>query len=168
TQTAVFRLFDLFQPNDLAGKVSPDDVGWKRTEWRAQEMAPWIPPTKSEDSTNQPAVVQTAPLAFRAVNDLEEPKINQGQLSASIKGAASVLDFALKDNRGGAESVKFIEVRMNVSGAKQVWLRPERGASFEDAALVDWAEQSEKWNTSVDVAENKLQTYRFEIRSERD
>src|SRR5580765_5285329 len=38
TQTEVFRLFDLFQPDDLTGKVSPDDVGWKRPEWRAQEM----------------------------------------------------------------------------------------------------------------------------------
>ena len=39
TETAVFHLFDLFQPDDLKGKIGPDDVGWKRVEWRAQEMA---------------------------------------------------------------------------------------------------------------------------------
>jgi len=167
-QTAVFRLFDLFQPDDLTGKVNPDDVGWKRVEWRAQEMARWTPPPKTEAGSNQPAIPQAVPLAFRALNDLDDPKINQGQLTGNIKGSASVLDFALKENRGGAESVKFVEVRMNVSGAKQVWLRPERGASVDDAALVDWAEQTEKWNTSVDVVENKLRTYRFEIRADRD
>ena len=168
-QTGVFRLFDLFQPDDLAGKVTPEDAGWKRTEWRTQDMAPWSPPPKTDETNSpQPAATQATALGFRALQDLGEPKINQGQLVGDITGSAPVLHFALKENRGGAESVKFIEVKMNVSGAKQVWLRPERGASVDDAALVTWASQTEPWNTSADVLENKLQTYRFEIRSDRD
>ena len=39
TKTAVFRLFDLFQPEDLSGKVTPENAGWKRVEWRVAEMA---------------------------------------------------------------------------------------------------------------------------------
>src|SRR5262245_47481103 len=170
TQTAVFRLFDLFQPEDLAGKVTPEDAGWKRTEWRTQDMVAWSPPPKSDDADNpQPAAARPpAALGFRALQDLGEPKMAQGELSADITGPAPILNFALKENRGGAESVKFIEVRMNVSGAKHVWLRPERGASVDDAALVKWASQTEPWNTSADVVDNKSQTYRFEIRSDRD
>jgi len=152
----------------LTGKVTPDDAGWKRTEWRAQDMAPWTPPPKPEADSPQPAVTQIAEIGFRTLQDLGEPKINQDRLTADITGPAPVLHFALKENRGGAESVKFIEVRMNVSGAKQVWLRPERGVSVDEAALVSWASQSEPWKTSADVVENKLQTYRFEIPSDRD
>jgi hypothetical protein len=168
TQTAVFHLFDLFQPDDLTGKVGPDDVGWKRAEWRATEMALWTPPPKSKEGSNQPPATQAVAIAFRAVNDLDEPKIDKGQLSGKITGPDPVLDFSLKENRGGADSVKFIEVRMNVSGAKQVWLRPERAASVDDDALIDWAAQTEKWNTTAEVVDNKVQTYRFEIRSNRD
>ena len=87
-------------------------------------MGPWTPPPKPDTNNPQPAVTQRTPLGFSALNDLGEPKINQSQLTADIKGSAPVLHFALKENRGGADSVKFIEVRMNVSGAKQIWLRP--------------------------------------------
>src|SRR5437879_4855717 len=105
-QTAVFRLFDLFQPDDLAGKVTPDDAGWKRTEWRTQDMGPWTPPPKTEETNApQPAMTQVAALGFRALQDLDEPKIEQGQLTGDITGPAPILDFALKENRGGAESV---------------------------------------------------------------
>ena len=154
-QTAVFHLFDLFQPDDLTGKVGPDDVGWKRAEWRATEMAQWTPPPKSKEGTNQPPAIQPVGLAFRAVNDLDEPKVDKGQLTGKITGPEPVLDFSLKENRGGADSVKFIEVRMNVSGAKQVWLRPERAASVDDDALIEWAAQTEKWNTTADVVDNR-------------
>src|SRR6185436_8669640 len=107
------------------------------------------------------------PIGFRAINDLSEITTNQNQLSGEITGDAPALHFALKENRGGAESVKFIEVRMNVSGARKVWLRPEGGASIDDDAIVRWAEQSEPWNINADVADGKLQTYRFEIQPRR-
>jgi arylsulfatase A-like enzyme len=165
---AVFRLFDLFQPDDLIGKVTPEDAGWKRVEWQAPDMAPWTPPPKPDTNGPQRTVSQKADLNFRAVHDLGEPMISQGQLTSDITGPTPVLHFALKANRGGAESVKFIEVRMKISGAKQVWLRPERGASVDDEALVKWASQSESWKTSADVEENKPHTYRFEIPSDRD
>src|ERR1043166_4768781 len=106
-EMAVFRLFDLFQPDDLTGKVTPENAGWKRVEWRVQDMAPWTPPAKTNDTNSpQPAPIQTAALGFRAVQDLDEPKIKEGQLTGEITGPEPVLDFALKENRGGAESVK--------------------------------------------------------------
>jgi arylsulfatase A-like enzyme len=168
SQAAVFRLFDLFQPEDLTGKVTPEDAGWKRVEWRVQDMAPWTPPPKSDDDSPKPVATPAPALGFRALNDVTELKTAAGQLTGDITGPAPVLHFALKENRGGAESVKFIEVRMNVSGAKQVWLRPEGSAALDDdPALVGWASQTNAWDTSVDVEENKLHTYRFEIRSNR-
>lgn len=166
-QAAVFRLFDLFQPEDLTGKVTPEDAGWKRVEWPAQDMASWSPPPKTDDDTPKPATTPMRAIGFRALNDLAELKIEQGRLTGDVTGPAPVLHFALKENRGGAESVKFIEVRMNVSGARQVWLRPEGGASVDDSALVSWASQTNSWNTSVDVEENKLHIYRFKIPSNR-
>src|SRR2546423_9630024 len=63
-QTAVFRLFDLFQPDDLIGKLNPDDAGWKPVEWRAQDMAAAVQRPKTEQDTNQPAVIQTTAVAF--------------------------------------------------------------------------------------------------------
>jgi arylsulfatase A-like enzyme len=165
-QAAVFRLFDLFQPEDLTGKVTPEDAGWKRLEWPAQHMAPWNPPPKTDDETLKPATTPMPAIGFRALSDLAELKIEQGRLTGAVTGPAPVLHFALKENRGGAESVKFIEVRMNVSGAKQVWLRPEAGASVDDSALVGWA-QANSWNPSVEVEENKLHIYRFKIPSNR-
>ena len=165
-QTAVFRLFDLFQPEDLAAKVTPDDVGWKQVEWQAREMAPWTPPSKSDDTNSTPFVPPTA-IGFHAVKDIGGLKLDQDKLVGDLTGAVSVLQFPLKDNRGGAESVKFVEVRMSVSGAKQVWLRSEGNASSDVAAVEKWASQSEPWKTSVDVVEGKAHTYRFEIQSNR-
>src|SRR5439155_12864393 len=37
-----------------------------------------------------------------------------------------------------------------------------------DSTLVKWASQSEPWSNSVEVVENKVHTYRFEIQSNRD
>ncbi|GEM_PF-609958 len=164
-QATVFHLFDLFQPDDLIGKITPEEAGWKRVEWRAQEMAPWSPPPKATTNSAAPVPNQASPIAFRAVKDLSGLRIDQGQLKGDSTGPSPVLDLALKENRGGAESVKFVEVRMSVSGAKQVWLRPE--GSIDDSALATWASQTNTWNPSVEVAENKLQTYRFEVRPNR-
>ncbi len=166
TKTAVFRLFDLFQPEDLKGKVTPENAGWKRVEWRAAEMARWTPPLNTETGTARKATFAT-PIGFRALNDVGEITTNQNQLSGEITGNEPVLQFALRENRGGAESVKFIEVRMIVSGAKKVWLRPEGGNSIDDDEIVRWAGQSEPWNINADVADGKLQTYRFELQSNR-
>lgn len=124
TKTALFRLFDLFQPEDLSDKVTPDNAGWERIEWRASEMGRWTPPLNSETGALRTAI-QTAPIRVRALNDLSEITTNQNQLSGEITGAAPALHFALRENRGGATSVKFIEVRMNISGVKQVQLRSE-------------------------------------------
>ncbi len=164
-QAAVFRLFDLFQPEDLSGKLNPDDAGWKRVEWRALEMAPWTPPTKSEGESPKPASTPASALGFRALNAIADLRIDQGLLAGNISGSEPVLQFALRENRGGAETVKFVEVRMNVSGAKHVWLRPEGSASVEAPALLSWASPTNAWETSVAVEENKLQTYRFEVKS---
>ncbi|HXG47564.1 MAG TPA: sulfatase, partial [Methylomirabilota bacterium] len=166
-QTTVFRLFDLYRPEDLAGKVTPEDAGWKRTEWRAADMARWEPPASSGTDATPPPAANMAAIRFRALNDAGELRVEQGQLAGVSKGPAPVLHFALKDNRGGAASVKFIEMRMNVSGAKQLWLRTEGGPSIDEEAMVRWASQSEPWNGTNDVVEGKLQTYRFEIRSTR-
>ena len=165
-KTTVFRLFDLFQPEDLNGKVTPDNAGWKRVEWRAADMAKWTPPLNTETGTPRTATM-TSPVGFRALNDLGEITTNQNQLSGEITGNAPALHFALKENRGGAESVKFIEVRMDVSGAKKVWLRSEGSNSIDDDAIVRWAGQSEPWNINADVADGKVQTYRFELKSDR-
>lgn len=165
-QTAVFRLFDLFQPEDLAGKVTPDDVGWKRVEWQAREMAPWTPPPKS-DATNSTLAVPPTAIGFHAVKDISGLKVEQGKLVGDLTGAVPILQFSLKDNRGGAESVKFIEVRMSVSGAKQVWLRSEGNASLDTAAVEKWTSQSEPWKGSADVVDGKTDTYRFEVQSSR-
>lgn len=164
-QAVVFRLFDLFQPEDLTGKVTFDDAGWKRVEWRAQDMAPWTPPPKAETESPKPTAAGVPALGFRALHDIAELKIEQGKLVGDITGSTPVLHFGLKQNRGGAESVKFVEVRMIVSGAKKVWLRSEGGAAVDDKALVSWASQTEPWSTSVDAMDGKLQTYRFEVQA---
>jgi len=166
TQSTVFRLFDLFQPEDLTGKVSPEDVGWKRVEWQAQEMVPWTPSPKSDD-TNSKAKGPPSAIGFHALKDVAELKVDQGKLVGDITGASPMVLFSLKDNRGGAESVKFVEVRMNVSGAKHAWLRSEGGSDLDEKTLTNWAARSEKWNPSVDLTEGKVQTYRFELSSGR-
>ena len=167
TKTAVFRLFDLFQPEDLSGKVTPENAGWKRVEWRVAEMARWTPPLNTETGAARTATFAT-PIGFRALHDLGEITTNQNLLSGEITGDAPALHFALKENRGGAESVKFIEVRMNVSGTKKIWLRFEGGNSIDDDAIIGWAVQTNSWNVTADVADGKLQTYRFELKSNRD
>ncbi len=164
--TAVYRLFDLFQPEDLSGKVSPEDAGWKRVEWRADEMAPWTPPPSEPGKTNE---VKTPPpvLGFQPLGDLTSLAVGQGRLAGEGTGPAPLLHFALRENRGGAENVKFVEVKMTVSGAKQAWLRPERGYAMDEAAVKAWAVQTNSWDASVDIEDNKVQTYRFEIKADR-
>src|SRR5262249_22545791 len=128
----LFRLFDLFQPNDLTGKVTPEDAGWKHVEWMASGFVPWTPP--STDTNIPRAVLAPSPtLAFRALNDIADTKVEQGRLNGNIIGASPVLQFTLDRNRGGADPVKFIEVRMTVSGAKQVFLRAEANPSVDDS-----------------------------------
>lgn len=166
SKPVVFRLFDLFRPEDLAQKVTPEEAGWRRYEWHASDMAPWSPQTKKE-TNHPPATAVAAPsLSFRALNDLRAVAVDQGKLVGEITAAAPVLDFTLKENRGGAESVKFIEVRMSVSGAKQVWLRRGESPSIDEKAVLGWASQKEAWKTSVDAEDGKVQTYRFEVQSE--
>jgi len=160
----VFRLFDLFRPDDLTGKVTPADAAWRRFEWQAQDMTPWIPSLKTETgNTSQPAPASASPIGFRARNDIGELKIDRGKLVGDLTGPRPILDFALKDNRGGAEPVKFIEVRMSVSGAKYLWLRPEEGPAVDDTAMLKWAGEPKSMHTPVYVTEGRLQTYRFEI-----
>ena len=60
-QASVFRLFDLFQPEDLTGKVTLDNAGWKPMEWRAQDMAPWTPPANGETNSPRPAAAWQRP-----------------------------------------------------------------------------------------------------------
>src|SRR5260221_11021678 len=74
TRTSVLRLFDLFQPEDLTGKVTPENAGWKHFEWGVQDMAPWTPPPKPDTNNPQRAGTQTAPLGFSALNEHDEAK----------------------------------------------------------------------------------------------
>jgi arylsulfatase A-like enzyme len=162
-QAAVYRLFDLFQPEDLSGKIAPEDAGLKPIVWRAQEMGPWTPPVAAD--TNSPAQAVTAPvpvIGFQAFTDLSDLKVDPGQLTGSVTGTNPIVHLAFKNNRGGAESVKVIEMRMTVSGAKKVWLRGEGSTNADRTAIEKWAKQTNSWDTSVDVEENKAQTYRFE------
>src|SRR4030095_1218585 len=71
---SVFRLFDLFQPEDLTGKVTLDDAGWEPVEWRAQDMAPWPPPPNGETNSPKLAAAPAPAMGFRALNDLGEIK----------------------------------------------------------------------------------------------
>ena len=165
-QTAVVRLFDIFEPEDLIGKVTPGNAGWKRTEWQASDMDPWQPPVDAEDGEVEDSTAQPPLLGFAALNDLSELKIDQASLLGKITGPAPILHFALRENRGGAEMVKFIDVRMKVTGAKQVWLRSQGEEIVDDSEIVDWASQSEKQDTSVDVIDDMFHTYRFELQSD--
>lgn len=166
TPAPVYRLFDLFQPEDLAGKIGPEDVDWKRVEWFARDMVSWTPPAKS-DGTNSKTKAMGPALGFHPVQDLTGVKVDQSRLVAELAGSNAVLQLSFRDVRGGAESVKFVEVRMNVSGAKHVWLRPDKGPEVDDKAVADWLARSEPWNPAVDVADGKVQTYRFELSSGR-
>ena len=164
-QSAVVRLFDIFEADDLMGKVTPDNAGWKRIEWQAEDMTPWQPPAKPENGDVQESVAQTSALGFAALNDLGDLKIDQERLMGTIAGPAPVLHFALLENRGGADTVKFIDVRMKVTGAKQVWLRSQGEETVDDSELVNWASQSKSQDSSVDAVDDRSHTYRFELRS---
>ncbi|MDA1272740.1 MAG: sulfatase [Verrucomicrobia bacterium] len=164
-QATTVRLFDIFEAEDLIGKITPDNAGWKRIEWSAEEMAPWQPPAKAEDGGVQESPKPAPNLGFRALNDLDVIKIDQGGLQGTIAGPAPVLHFALGKNRGGADAVKFVEVSMRVTGSKHVWLRSQGEETVDDAALVDWASKSDSWNGSVEVVDGQVHTYRFEVSS---
>jgi hypothetical protein len=99
--------------NENQDRCVPENVGWKRVEWSAAEMSKWSPPPNTETGTLRAASF-ASPIGFRALNDLSEITTNQNQLSGEVIGAAPVLQFALWDYRGGADRVKFFEVRLNV------------------------------------------------------
>src|SRR6266536_5983529 len=69
SKTALFRLFDLFQPEDLAGTVTPENAGWKRVEWGVTNMSPWRPPVKTDDAASSPTAPAAPAIGFRALND---------------------------------------------------------------------------------------------------
>src|SRR5881396_3168964 len=166
-QVGLYRVFDLFQPEDLKDKVTPENAGWKRMEWQAQDMTPLPASPKVENGNSAPSGTPLSAIRFESFNDLKGVTTNQGQLVGESTGAAPILHLALKENRGGAGSVKFIEMRMRVSQAKQIWLRTEGGASIDPEAITQWASQTNSWKTSADVVEDKVQTYRFELSSGR-
>src|SRR5262249_38644981 len=103
-RAVVYRLFDLFQPEDLVGKVSPEDAGWKSLEWHVQDMVACPPPPPPEGTNAEPAAKPAAAIGFRSLKDVAELKISGSQLVGDIIGGAPVLDFTLRDNHGGAES----------------------------------------------------------------
>ncbi len=160
---AVFRLFDLFQPEDLAGKITPEDANWPRVEWLASDMAPWVPPPKSETNSPRNALTTRSILGFRALSDLAELRTEGAQLKGTITGKTPILDFAFAKHWGDAKSVKVVEVRMNISGAKLVLARFDGNTTVDDAEAVKWASQSDTWTNAVEVVAEKPNTYRFEI-----
>ncbi len=162
-KATVFRLFDLFQPEDLSGKLNPEDAGWPRIEWRAHDMTPWAPPPNSDTNSPRSALTTGPALGFRALNDIAGLKTEQAQLKGDITGPTPVLQFALNKNRSGSESVKFIEMAMNISGAKQVGLRFDGNTAVEDSEMTKWASRSETWTNALEVVADKLNTYRFEV-----
>ena len=89
TQTAVFRLCDIFRPEDLTGAVVLDDAHWTQVAWNASEMALWTPPPKPETgSPPQPTTDPVPALGYRALQDLGGLKIEQGKLVADFSGSA--------------------------------------------------------------------------------
>ena len=152
---SIVRLFDIFEEDDLVGNVSLATAGWERTAWQASEMSPW------QVSEEVPS------MGFRGLNGLTNLELAGNALTSEIRGAAPVLQFALGQNRGGASPIKYIDVRMKVSGASQVWLRTEGAREIEDSALLEWA-SSEKWPIAEDVAAGAVRTYRFDISAKPD
>jgi arylsulfatase A-like enzyme len=150
TNAGVVRLFDIFETDDLVGKVTAAEAGWKPTAWTAASMTPW------QGSNQVPA------LGFRALHDLGGLERSDAALTGEITGEAPVLQFALQENRGGNGPIKFIEVRMKVAGAKEVWLRPQGSREVDDSRLIEWAGAT-NWNISAVVASNTVQTYRFDL-----
>ncbi|MDA7633203.1 sulfatase-like hydrolase/transferase [bacterium] len=151
----IVRLFDIFEADDLAGNVSLATAGWERTAWQASEMASW------QVSGEVPS------LGFRGLRGLTNLELSGNALTSEINGSAPVLQFALGQNRGGAGPVKYVDVRMRVSGASQVWLRPEGAREIDDSILLEWAE-SDAWHIAEDVAKGAVRTYRFDVSAKPD
>ena len=151
----IVRLFDIFEEDDLTGNVSLATAGWERTAWQASEMVPW------EVSGEVPE------LGFRGVRGLSNLKLTGNAVTGEIRGVAPVLQFVLEENRGGSSPVKYVDVRMRISGASQVWLRTEGARELENSLVLDWAD-SETWHITEDVAAGALRTYRFDITAEPD
>ena len=149
SEISVIRLFDIFEEEDLEGNVSLSNAGWERTLWRAREMSPW-----QEGSE--------AVISFRSLNDITGLSVNGNSLHGSVGGRASVLQFSLKENRGGTSLIKFIDVRMRVRQASDVWLKPVGSSSVDDAKQVAWA-TAEEWPISQTVANDGMRIYRFDL-----
>jgi len=152
---SIVRLFDIFEEGDLVGNVSLATAGWERTAWQASEMAPW------QVSEEVPS------LGFRGLSGLSNLELAGNALTSEISGSTSVLQFALGQNRGGSGPVKYIDVRMKVSGASQVWLRTEGARELDDSILIEWA-SSEKWHIAEDIAKGAVRIYRFDISAKPD
>ena len=77
-QAGVIRLFDVFQPEDLSGKVAPEELGIKPVEWKAQEMTAWTPPPKGDTNSAaiKPPIVGFG--AFTNLNDLHVEQAAEG------------------------------------------------------------------------------------------
>lgn len=149
---SVIRLFDILEEEDLVGNVSLSNAGWERTLWRAGEISPW------QEGT-------TAAIRFKSLNNISGLQVNGNSLDGAVSGAASVLQFSLGQNRGGASLIKYIDVRMKVSGAGAVWLKPDGDPEVETAAQVAWA-GSDAWNISQDVSNAGMRIYRFDVTEE--
>src|SRR5438093_13752202 len=90
-QVGLYRVFDLFQPEDLKNKVTPENAGWKRVEWMVQDMTPLPPAPKVDDTNSMPSVTPLTAIGFEALNDLKDVTTNQGQLVGQSTGAAPLL-----------------------------------------------------------------------------
>ena len=105
-------------------------------------------------------------IGFSAFTNVTDLRVEQGKLTGSVAGASPVVHFTFKNNRGGAASAKFFQLRVQGTGAKKNWVRAQRSANTDESAISNWAKGT-NWNTSADVEENKNEPYRFEIRSPR-
>jgi arylsulfatase A-like enzyme len=146
---SVIRLFDIFEEDDLTGNVSLSNAGWERTLWRASDMSPL-------QGGEAPS------LGFRALNDLSGLSVEGNALNGSINGGSSVLQFSLAENRGGTSLVKYIDVRMKVEGAGEVWLKTDGQEAVDVSEQIDWA-GTEAWNISQEVTNSGMKIYRFDV-----
>ena len=147
----VIRLFDVFDDEDLTGNVSLANAGWERTAWQAGEMAPL-----GEKNNPPPG------LGFRALQGAGDLALDGGQLKSRLSGEGAVIQFSTTANRGGAGRLKYVDVRMNVTGASRVWLRAEGATEIPDDEVIAWAGAKE-WTLSEDVANAATKTYRFDV-----
>ena len=146
----IIRLFDIFEDDDLSGNVSLANAGWECTAWQAAEMTSW------QVGDAVPA------FGFRSVQGLAALSLVNNALSSEVSDESAVLHFALDQNRGGAGPIKFIDVRMKVSGASHVWLGTAAGREVDDSAVLAWAQSSE-WPLQQAVADGAVRSYRFDI-----